>query len=229
MPGGRTRLMFLLIALRIFNILDSDLSPPLKEPRTSTEDVPPDTQRVERVKKERKKHDDDELLCHGHILNRIALNYEFKAEEKGMNIYIIAQYFDFVMADDKPMLEKVHALQVIINKIRALKVILPESFQTGAIIAKLYPSLKVYRKRLLHKSKDFTLEQFQKHVCFEEESHKRDNKVIVPIETNVHYVDRSGSKSKNSALQVRSNDEQFKKKANQDGGEKRRKEAAMFA
>ncbi|KAK2998040.1 hypothetical protein RJ639_025532 [Escallonia herrerae] len=137
--------------------------------------------------------------------------------------YLIAQYFYFIMVDDKPVLEQVHALQVIINKIRALKINLPESFHVGAIIAKLPPSLKDYQKKLLHKSEDFTLEQFQKHLRIEEESRKRENKVIVLVESNVHYVDGSGSQSKNPALQVRKNDEQFKKKANQDGEQKKKK------
>ncbi|KAK3037986.1 hypothetical protein RJ639_031573 [Escallonia herrerae] len=80
-----------------------------------------------------------------------------------------------------------------------------------------------YRKKLLHKSEDFTLEQFQKHLRIEEESCKCENKVTVPVESNVHYVDGSGSQSKNPALQVRKNDEQFKKKANQDGEQKKKK------
>ncbi|KAK3032647.1 hypothetical protein RJ639_036607 [Escallonia herrerae] len=78
-----------------------------------------------------------------------------------------------------------------------------------------------YRKKLLHKSEDFTLEK--KHLCIEEESRKRENKVTIPVESNLHYVDVSGSQSKNLALQVRKNDEQFKKKANQDGEQKKKK------
>ncbi|KAK3002334.1 hypothetical protein RJ639_020781 [Escallonia herrerae] len=238
----KDKMMFLLTALRISYILDLELSPPPYEPRTSEDGVPPDAEEFERVKKDRKKCEEDELLCHGHILNGLsdhlydlftkikyardiwsALDYKYKAEEEGTNKYLIAQYFNFIMVDDKPVLEQVHALQVIVNKIRALKISLPESFQVGAIIAKLPPSWKDYLKKLLHKSEDFTLEQFQKHLRIEEESRKRENKVTVPVESNVHYVDGSGSQSKNSALQVRKNDGQFKKKANQDGEQKKKK------
>ncbi|KAK3003720.1 hypothetical protein RJ639_019326 [Escallonia herrerae] len=212
----KDKMMFLLTTLRISYILDPELWPPSEEPRTSAEGVPPDAEEFERVKKERKKCEEDELMCRGHILNGLldrlydlfteikyardiwsALDYKYKAEEEGTNKYLIAQYFDFVMADDKPVLEQVHALQVIVNKIRALKISLPESFQVGAIIAKLPPSWKDYRKKLLHKSEDFTLEQFQKHLRIEEESRKCENKVTVSVESNVHYVDGSGSQSKN--------------------------------
>ncbi|KAK3024779.1 hypothetical protein RJ639_044940 [Escallonia herrerae] len=206
----KDKMMFLLTALRISYILDPNLLPPPEEPRTSVEGVPPDAEEFECVKKERKKREEDKLLCRGHILNGLsdrlydlfteiksahdiwsALDYKYKAEEEGTNKYLIAQYFDFVMVDDKPVLEQVHALQVIVNKIRALKISIPESFQ--------------------------------KHLRIEEESRKRENKVTVPVESNVHYVDGSGSQSKNPALQVRKNDEQFKKKANQDGEQKKKK------
>ncbi|KAK3006443.1 hypothetical protein RJ639_017438 [Escallonia herrerae] len=238
----KDKMMFLLTALRISYILDPELSPPPRELRTSAEGVHPDAEEFERVKKERKKREEDELLCRGHILNGLsdrlydlftkiksardiwsALDYKYKAEEEGTHKYLIAQYFDFVMVDYKPVLEQVHALQVIVNKIRALEISLPESFQVGAIIAKLPPSWKDYRKKLLHKSEDFTLEQFQKHLSIEEESHKRENKVTVPVESDVHCVDGSGSQSKNPTLQVRKNDEHFKKKANQDEEQKKKK------
>ncbi|KAK3028626.1 hypothetical protein RJ639_038399 [Escallonia herrerae] len=223
----KDKMMFLLTALRISYILDPELSPPPEEPRTSAEGVPPDAEEFERVKKERKKREEDELLCRGHILNGLsdrlydlfteiisardiwsALDYKYKAEEEGTNKYLIAQYFDFVMVDDKPVLEQGHALQVIVNKIRALKISLPESFQVGAIIAKLPPSWKDYRKKLLHKSEDSHWNSFRNTFV-----RKRENKATVPVESNVHYVDGSGSQSKNPALQsnviVESRDVEF--------------------
>ncbi|KAK3027490.1 hypothetical protein RJ639_040291 [Escallonia herrerae] len=185
----KDKMMFLLTALRISYILDLELSPPPEEPRTSVEGVPAYAEEIKRVKKERKKREEDKLLCRGHILNELsdhlydlfteiksardiwsALDYKYKAEEEGTNKYLITQYFDFVMVDDKPVLQQVHALQD-------------------------------YQKKLLDKSEDFTLEQFQKHLRIEEESRKRENKVTVPVESNVHYVDGSGSKSKNPTLQ----------------------------
>ncbi|KAK3030868.1 hypothetical protein RJ639_037325 [Escallonia herrerae] len=199
----KDKIMFLLTALRISYTLDPELSLPSEEPRTSAEGVPPDAEEIERVKKERKKREEGELLCLGHILNGLS-NRLYDLFTK-LNLHMIfgvrwttsirlkRKYFDFVMVDDKPMLEQVHALQVMVNKIQALKINLPESFQVGAIIVKLPPSWKDYQKKLLQKSEDFTLEQFQKHLRIEEESRKRENKVTVPVESNVHYVDGSGS------------------------------------
>ncbi|KAK3042939.1 hypothetical protein RJ639_001015 [Escallonia herrerae] len=58
----KDKMMFLLTTLRISYILDPDFSPPPEEPRTSVKGVLPDTEEIERVKKEMKKHEDDELL-----------------------------------------------------------------------------------------------------------------------------------------------------------------------
>jgi hypothetical protein len=48
-------------------------------------------------------------------------------------------------------------LQVLVNKLHDLSINIPESFQVGAIIAKLPPSWNNYRKKLLHMTEDLTL------------------------------------------------------------------------
>ena len=58
-----------------------------------------------------------------------------------------------------------------------LKIELPEAFQVGAIVAKLPQTWKSYRKRILHKNEDYSLEEIQKHIRIEEESICRDKLV----------------------------------------------------
>ncbi|XP_050918467.1 uncharacterized protein LOC127135885 [Lathyrus oleraceus] len=148
----------------------------------------------EEVKKERKKRKEDELLCRGHILNMLsdrlydlytdnssateiwkALEFKFKAKEEGTKKFLISKYFDFKFIDCKPILPQVHELQVLVNKIKAVKIDIPETSQVGSIIAKLSPSWKGYRKKLLHNSEDFSLEKIHKHLRIEEESKERDD------------------------------------------------------
>ncbi|XP_050918626.1 uncharacterized protein LOC127136064 [Lathyrus oleraceus] len=161
------KMTFLLIALNIQYVLDPDLAP-IPEPLENES---------EEVKKERKKRKEDELLCRGHILNTMydrlydlymdnpsateiwkVLEFKFKAEEE----------------DCKPILPQVHEFQVLVNKIKAVKIDIPETFQVGVIIAKLPPSWKGYRKKLLHSFEDFSLEKIQKHLRIEEESKERE-------------------------------------------------------
>ncbi|RVW74280.1 Retrovirus-related Pol polyprotein from transposon TNT 1-94 [Vitis vinifera] len=144
----------------------------------------------------RKKREEDELICRGHILNALsdrlydlytntnsareiweALENKYKAEEEGTKKFLISQYIDFKFFDEKPLLPQIHELQVIVNKLKVLKIELPEAFQVGAIVAKLPSSWKGYRKRILHKSEDYSLEEIQKHLRIEEESRSRDKMV----------------------------------------------------
>ncbi|GAV87921.1 UBN2_2 domain-containing protein, partial [Cephalotus follicularis] len=158
----------------------------------------PNAEALERVNQQRKKREEDELLCREHNLNTLSnrlfdlftgmkyekeiwdnLEFNYRAEEQGTNKYLIVKYFDFKFVDTKPLLEQVHELKVIVNKIRALKIENPETFQVGEIIAKLPSSWKDYGKKFLHKQEDITHEQIQKHLHIEEESRLRDNKNYV--------------------------------------------------
>ena len=180
------KVRFLLTALKIFYILDPTLAP-LPEPKEN------DTPQVVAARKKRK---EDELICRGHILNALsdrlydlytntnsareiweALENKYKAEEEGTKKFLISQYIDFKFFDEKPLLPQIHELQVIVNKLKVLKIELPEAFQVGAIVAKLPSSWKGYRKRILHKSEDYSLEEIQKHLRIEEESRSRDKMV----------------------------------------------------
>ncbi|RVW95654.1 hypothetical protein CK203_031529 [Vitis vinifera] len=180
------KVRFLLTALKIFYILDPTLAP-LPEPKEN--DKP-------QVVAARKKREEDELICRGHILNTLsdrlydlytntysareiweALENKYKAEEEGTKNFLISQYIDFKFFDEKPLLPQIHELQVIVNKLKVLKIELPEAFQVGAIVAKLPSSWKGYQKRILHKSEDYSLEEIQKHLCIEEESRSRDKMV----------------------------------------------------
>jgi len=179
------KMRFFLTAMKIFYVLDPTLVP-IPEPTDDDDDE---------LKADRKKRQEDELLCRGHILNTLsdrlydlytdnpsaveiwkALEYKFKAEEEGTKKFLVSSYFDFKMFDDKPILAQVHELQVIVNKLRTVKIDIPESFQVGAIIAKLPNSWKGYRKKLLHNTEDFSLEQIQKYLRIEEESKMREKK-----------------------------------------------------
>lgn len=54
-----------------------------------------------------------------------------------------------------------------VNKIKVIKINIPEAFQVGAIIEKLPPSWKGYMNTLLHSLEDFSLEKLQKHLQIE--------------------------------------------------------------
>ena len=135
------------------------------------------------IKAQRKKQDEDELICRWHILNTLsdclydlytsmkspkeiwnALEAKYKIEKVGTNKFIIQKYFDHKILDNVSVLDQVLELQILVNKLRDLSINIPESFQVSAIIAELPPSWNNFRKKLLHMSENLTLEQFGQHL-----------------------------------------------------------------
>ncbi|RVW46570.1 Retrovirus-related Pol polyprotein from transposon TNT 1-94 [Vitis vinifera] len=196
------KVRFLLTTLKIFYILDPTLTP-LPEPKEN------DTPQVVAAMKKREIWE--------------ALENKYKAEEEGTKKFLISQYIDFKFFDEKPLLPQIHELQVIVNKLKVLKIELPEAFQVGAIVAKLPSSWKGYRKRILHKSEDYSLEEIQKHLRIEEESRSRDkmveesnggtNKVNAVSKAN-HPRGKNNNDKRNSGnyMSPKKNQEQFKGK-----------------
>ncbi|KAK3013192.1 hypothetical protein RJ639_008803 [Escallonia herrerae] len=115
----------------------------------------------ENEKKKRQRRNNDEVMCHGHILNALLdrlfdycksfdlakeiwkpLEYKYKVQEEGTNKFLIPEYNDFTMIDDILILHQFHECKDIANKICKLDAKLPESFHFGMTIAKLPPSWK---------------------------------------------------------------------------------------
>ena len=135
---------FLLIALKLFYVLDSNL---MHFPLASDEDT-------DEIKAQIKKGEEDELICRWHILNTLldrlynlytsmkspkeiwnALEAKYKIKKIDANKFIIQKYFDYKILDNVSVLDQVHELQILVNKLRDLSINIPESFQVGAITA----------------------------------------------------------------------------------------------
>ena len=105
----KDKMKFLLTALKLFYVLDSNLMP---FPTASDENT-------NEIKAQRKKREQDELICRGHILNTLsdllydlyismkslkeiwnALEAKYKTEKIGTNKFIIQKYFDYKMLDN---------------------------------------------------------------------------------------------------------------------------------
>ncbi|KAK0586627.1 hypothetical protein LWI29_009886 [Acer saccharum] len=214
------KLFFLLTVLKIAYVLDPNLQP-LPEP-----DKDKDTYTLQA---ERKKRSEDEVMCRGHILNTLSdslydlyntikspkeiwntLEYKYKAEKEGTDKFLTLKYFEFTMVDTKPILDQIHELQILVTKLCELKVEISESFQVGAIITKLPSSWNDYRKKLLHRRDDISLEELQKHLRIEEETRSRDQKNISQNSSKVNIVEGSTFK-KNFKV---NNNKKFKKSGN---------------
>ena len=125
----KDKMKFLLTALKLFYVMDPNLMP---FPTASDE-------AIDEIKAQRKRHEEDELICRGHILNTLsdrlydlytsmnspkkiwnALEAKYKTEKVSTNKFIIQKYFDYKMFDNISILDQVHELQILVNKLRDL-------------------------------------------------------------------------------------------------------------
>ncbi|KAJ9565483.1 hypothetical protein OSB04_001449 [Centaurea solstitialis] len=163
------KVMFMLMVLNLAYVMDVNLEPIPENPIPEAGKQPDQKKRL--LQKEA-----ENLAC-GHIKNALSdrlydlyasitcprelwksLEHKYKAQEEGTNKYLVSKYLRFQMVDDKPILEQVHELQVLVNKMNTLSIPIPEIFQVGAIIDKLPSSWKDFSKRMMHKSEDYSLD-----------------------------------------------------------------------
>ena len=107
---------FLLTALKLFYVLDPNL---MHFPTTSDKDT-------DEIKAQRKKREEDELICKGHILDTFSdrlydlytsmnslkeiwntLEAKYKTKKVGTNKFIIQKYFDYKILDNISVLDQV--------------------------------------------------------------------------------------------------------------------------
>nr|KAJ0209067.1 hypothetical protein LSAT_V11C400185590 [Lactuca sativa] len=206
------KVKFMLHVLKLSYVLDPKLAPIPDDPIPKEgEFVDPTV--ITELEKQRILRRESEELCVGHIKNSLsdrlfdlyspvkdpkelwnALELKYKAHEEGTNKYLVSKYLEFQMVDDKSIMEQVHELQVMVNKLNALTISLPEHFQVGAIITKLPPSCKDFSKRMMHKSEDYSLDDLMKHLRIEEEPRIRDKRSKVG--QSVHQVSAGSSSHK---------------------------------
>lgn len=108
------KLLFLLTVLKVAYVLDPNLQP-LPEPTDAD---------TETIKAERKKREDDELVCREHILNTLSnrfydlynsmqsprkiqnsVEYKYKTEKRGSDKFLISKYFEFAMVNTSSVLD----------------------------------------------------------------------------------------------------------------------------
>jgi hypothetical protein len=79
------------------------------------------------------------------------LNTEYGGSDADTELYIIEQYHNYQMVDGKSVVTQAHEIQCMVNELELLKIIVPDEFVAGGIIAKLPPSWRDFTTALKHK------------------------------------------------------------------------------
>jgi hypothetical protein len=104
------------------------------------------------------------------------LNIEYRSSDAGTKLYIIEQYNDYKMVDEKSVVTQAHEIQCMVKKLTLLKIVVPDEFVAGGIIAKLPPSWKDFATALKHKRMHMSISDLIASLDIEEKAQANDGR-----------------------------------------------------
>ncbi|WVZ84596.1 hypothetical protein U9M48_031619 [Paspalum notatum var. saurae] len=105
-----------------------------------------------------------------------ALDAKFGASDAGSDLYIMENFHDFKMVNDKSIVQQAHDIQCIAKKLEILKCPLLDPFVADCIIAKLPSSWRSFGTALKHKRTKISFEELIASVDVEEKARAKDTK-----------------------------------------------------
>jgi hypothetical protein len=104
-----------------------------------------------------------------------ALESKFGATDAGSEMYVIEQFHDYKMVENRSVLEQAHEIICIAKELELLKCDLPGKFVAGCIIAKLPNSWRNFATTLKHQRREFSVEDVIGHLSVEQNSRAKDS------------------------------------------------------
>ncbi len=103
-----------------------------------------------------------------------ALNTKFGCTDASNDLYIMEQFHDYKMTDNRSIVEQAHEIQTMAKELELLKCVLPDKFVAGCIIAKLPPSWRSFSTALKHKRQEYSVEGLIASLDVEEKAREKD-------------------------------------------------------
>ncbi|KAM0833039.1 hypothetical protein ACQ4PT_064528 [Festuca glaucescens] len=106
-----------------------------------------------------------------------ALEAKFGVSDAGTELYVMEQYYDYKMTDERSVVEQAHEIQSLAKELEQFKCTLPDKFVAGGIIAKLPPSWRNFATSLKHKRQEFSVSDLIGSLHVEEKARAKDTRV----------------------------------------------------
>ncbi|KAK3120267.1 hypothetical protein QOZ80_9AG0684760 [Eleusine coracana subsp. coracana] len=105
-----------------------------------------------------------------------ALIADYGGSDADTELYVIEQYHDYKMVDDKSVIAQAHEIQCIVKELELLKIIVLEKLVARGIIAKLSPFWRNFVTTLKHKRKNISVSDLIASLDVEEKAHEKDGR-----------------------------------------------------
>jgi hypothetical protein len=132
------------------------------------------------------------------------LNTEYGGSDAGTEMYLIEQYHDYKMVDGKSVVTQAHKIQCMVKELALLKIVVPDEFVAGGIIAKLPPSWRDFAIALKHKRAHMSISDLITSLDIEEKARAKDERSKGgegQISANMVHQSQSHGKGKDKAKQ----------------------------
>nr|ABA98225.1 retrotransposon protein, putative, Ty1-copia subclass [Oryza sativa Japonica Group] len=103
-----------------------------------------------------------------------ALKAKFGVSDAGSELYVMEQFYDYKMVDDRSVVEQAHEIQMLAKELENNNCELPDKFVAGGIIAKLPPSWSDFATSLKHKRQEFSVSDLIGSLGVEEKARAKD-------------------------------------------------------
>ena len=108
-------------------------------------------------------------------------------------LYVMEQFHDYRMADDRSVVEHAHEIQTLAKELENFGTVLPDKFMAGCIIAKLPQVWTDFATSLKHKRQEFSIADLIGSLDVEEKARAKDvrGKKIVERSSSAHVVQKN--------------------------------------
>ncbi|KAK1606289.1 hypothetical protein QYE76_029962 [Lolium multiflorum] len=103
-----------------------------------------------------------------------ALDAKFGVADAGGELYAMEQFNDYIMVENRSVVEQAHEIQIMAKELELLKCVLPDKFVAGCIVAKLPPSWRNFATSLKHQRHEFSVENIMGSLDVEEKARAKD-------------------------------------------------------
>ncbi|GKC55605.1 zf-CCHC domain-containing protein, partial [Tanacetum coccineum] len=170
--------------------------------------------------RKRCKWENDDYICHGHILNGMfgalfdvyqnvgstkelwdQLESKYMTEDASSKKFLVSNFNNYIMVDSRSVIEQYHELLQILGQFTQHGLNMDESISVSSITDKLTPSWKDFKHTLKHNKDELSLVQLRSHFRIEEtlrakESGKGKGKEIASS-SSVNMIEDGKNKNNN--------------------------------
>lgn len=102
------------------------------------------------------------------------LETKYGSNDAGKRKYVVGKWLQFLIFDDKPIMEQVHVYENLCAEVLAEGMKMCEILQADVLIKKIFPFWSDYRNHLKYKKKDLTLQELISYMRSEEANRLKD-------------------------------------------------------